>query len=67
MSDNDTPRIMMDDYRVMVQIVVSLTDDIYGHNKFIVLATRIQILKILEFTNILLKMLLSLPLSAAIA
>jgi hypothetical protein len=28
----------MDDYRMMVQIVVSLTDDIYDHKMFIVLA-----------------------------
>ncbi len=39
MSENDTPRIIIDDSRVMLRIVVLLTVDIYDHNKFMVLAT----------------------------
>jgi hypothetical protein len=43
MSANDTCRIIIDDSRLMLQIVASLTDDsrgvIYNHNMFIVQAT----------------------------
>ncbi len=43
MSVNDTSRIIIDNSRVVVQIVASLTDDsrrvIYDRNMFIVLAT----------------------------
>jgi hypothetical protein len=43
MSVNDASRILMDNYTVMLQIVVSFTDDsrgvIYNRNMFIVQAT----------------------------
>jgi len=43
MSVNDTPRIIIDNSRVMLQIMVSLTDNsrgiIYESNMFIVQAT----------------------------
>ncbi len=43
MSVNDASRITIDDSRLMLQIVTSLTDNsrcvIYNHNVFIVLAT----------------------------
>jgi hypothetical protein len=46
-SVNDTFRIAIDDSRVMLQIVASLTDDsrgiIYNFNMFIVLATAVSI------------------------
>ncbi len=42
MSVNDASKIVIDAFRVMLQVVVSLTDDsrgvIYGHNMFIVQA-----------------------------
>jgi hypothetical protein len=44
MSVNGVSRIVNEDFRVTLQIVVSLTDDsrgiIYNHNMFIVQATR---------------------------
>jgi hypothetical protein len=46
MSENDAPRIIIDDSRVMLQIVTSLTDNyrgvIYNCNKFTVQATDIE-------------------------
>ncbi len=43
MSENDASRIVIDNYRVMLQIVASLTDDcrgvIYDRNMFIVQVT----------------------------
>ncbi len=49
MSVNDASRITIDNFRVMLQIVVSLTDDsggvIYNHFMFIALATKEAILK----------------------
>jgi hypothetical protein len=49
MSVNDTSRIIIDDSRVMLQIVASLTDDsrgvIYNHNMFLVLATAVKVIK----------------------
>ncbi len=47
---NEASRIIIDDSRVMLQIVTSLTDDytgvIYDHNKFIVQATGLFLLNV---------------------
>ncbi len=47
MSANDTARIVVDDYRVMLPIVASITDDsrgvIYNCKMFIVQATAVEI------------------------
>ncbi len=49
MSVNDASMIIIDNYRVALQIVASLTDDsrgsIYDHNMFIVQATGSMVVK----------------------
>ncbi len=50
MSVNDTSRIIIDDSRVMLQIVASLTYDsrgiIYNHNLFIVQSSGVNVIKL---------------------
>jgi hypothetical protein len=47
MSEKNAPRIVIDDSRVTIQILVSLTDDtrnaIYNHNMFILKTTDVQV------------------------
>jgi len=47
MSSNDTAKIVVDDYRLMLQIVASITDDsrgvIYNCKMFIVQTTAVEI------------------------
>ncbi len=49
MSVNDTSRIVIDDSRVMIQFVTSITDDSkginYNCNMFIVQATGVKVVK----------------------
>jgi len=49
MSENDTSRIIIDDTRVTLQIVVSLINNyrciIYNHNVFIGMATGVIVIK----------------------
>ncbi len=61
MSENDASKIIIDDSKVMLQIVTSLTDNsrgiIYDHNMFMVQDTEVNVLKLFFSLLLLAKML----------
>ncbi len=55
MSENDASKIIIDDSKVMLQIVASLTDNsrsiIYDHNMLMVQGTEVNVLKLFSLTS----------------